>query len=287
MIPYNDLPPAITPEESEEIINRIKNDKVFSEDRDKLINGYLRMTWAIAYKVCKSYGIYFHSDHKANDVLDAGVVKLCEKVDRILAKKIEVTNEYYKYLNKAISRHCQFTLRNFRIYSIPQSTIRSKIKKGMNDKKEIVDEVKDLSEAAISVIALLPPMYQNEMKILAKSVSLSDLKHAVRMKLLELLTYNNFATIKADYINNEEGLSYDYKGRNYIVAQAKKEEPGIEVKEILDQATYTLREDKIIKLRAEGMTYKEIGKLYSMTEVAVFHIVDRVRNRFDPIWDKE
>lgn len=261
------LPPSITDDEAEQIIFRLYSSTSRPEDRERLINGYMRFAWAIARKISRHNSMY-------EDLFQIACTELTEIINDVFAfKKVMYNTEIYKVINKNVSHRCKDYVENCRTTRMPGRTIRHYLANGLNETGEIIKEFNNLSVEARLIIQLLPPIYQRDFIDIAQDIDLNDLRRQVKNKLFDLIKIPKF---------NNEAID---------TVQATITDVSLDMKELLDKAICSFREANIIEMRALGMTYQEIGKKLCMSVAQVGVYVCKVEERFDKIskginWDK-
>jgi DNA-directed RNA polymerase specialized sigma subunit len=81
----------------------------------------------------------------------------------------------------------------------------------------------------------------------------------------------------------------DYEGPEafkgaYILPETEDDHSESEIFEILDKVTNNFIEEKIIRLRAEGLSYKEIEPLVGYSQASICIMVQNIEKRFDKIY---
>lgn len=70
----------------------------------------------------------------------------------------------------------------------------------------------------------------------------------------------------------------------YILPETIDDHSGMEVLEILDKVTNNFIEKRVIKLRAEGLSYKEISPLVGYSQASISIMVQSIEERFNKMY---
>jgi RNA polymerase sigma factor (sigma-70 family) len=275
-----ELPPALSDSEADQIIQRIQEGRSTDNDRQRLINGNLRMVFVTAIKTLKKAKFHEKWCDDFSDSFNSGVVGLIEAIDNLIKGKHEINGEYYKYLVKTVSHRCREEIHKKRLMNVPQRTLRHFLSKGLNKTRVTTVELNnaDISIQAKCMIALLPPMYQYEMVLEARKLSLAQLRKKIRTKLFELTIFG-----RAAIVDDEDEVE---EGQICVILEMVRHNVSLELKEALQRSVHTLEEQTILNYRKENMTYQEIADKCHMSRPNVKHIVSRIEKRFDGIWNR-
>lgn len=277
---YENLPRSISNEHASEIIRRLKAYKSLADDKNRLIQGYMRLVWNIAKKTHR-YCVF-------DDVFGVGCLTLVEIVDRIFAYEIPMYNEdVWLIIKNHVWHRCKEQVGRHYAVSMPDRTIRHQMLKGLNKEGKIIPECNDLPIEAKLIIQLLPPTYQPEMAEKAKKVDLRELRRLVKDQLYKLIKIPMTNRVEEDISREEErAFPKNHSLFNDFIAVAKKPiDPAL--LECIDKAANTYREKEIIALRAQGYTYQEIGEKFFLSAVQIGNYVNRVEQRFSYLYDEK
>ena len=165
---------------------------------------------------------------------------------------------------------------------MPYETIRDKLKNGINETRRYSPTVlrANLREEIRELLFKIPPIYQDSILEEAKTFSIPQFRELVMETIKSLLPIPKIATIENDYLDEGEEEELKKRPASYIVPVAK---PVISpaFTEALRKSISSPMEQKIIELRSEELTYKEIEPKVGLSYVYIQRLIKGDEQRFN------